>query len=215
MLNVFLIFFTLMAFGVIHSLLASHPAKQFAQRLLGRNVATATYRLVFNVLAFATILPALSLVFRLPDRELYRLPAPWDAIALGLQMLAALGLVYSLYQMDVWFFLGVRQLGEPPQMGVHYSIDSTSTPQLVTNGLHRFVRHPLYTTSLMALYLTSPMSLNWLAFAVSCHVYFFAGSIFEERKLVREFGDAYRAYQQHVPRLLPRPWRLFKTWQAS
>lgn len=210
MLNVLLIFITLMAFGVVHSLLASHEAKRIAQRLLGRNVATATYRLIYNVLAFATILPALYLVFRLPDQELYRFPAPWDAIALGLQVLAALGLAYSVYQMDAWFFLGVRQLGEPPQLGVHYSIDSTSTPQLVTNGLHRFVRHPLYTTSLILLYLASPMSLNWLAFAVSCTVYFFAGSIFEERKLVREFGASYRQYQQRVPRLLPRPWQWLK-----
>ncbi len=205
MLNVLLIFITLMAFGVVHSLLASHEAKQIAQRLLGRNVATATYRLIYNVLAVATVLPALYLVFRLPDRELYRFPAPGDAIALGLQVLAALGLLYSVYQMDVWFFLGLRQLGEPPQLGIRHSIDSTSTPRLVTNGLHRFVRHPLYTTSLIVLYLASPMSLNWLAFAISCNVYFFVGSIFEERKLVREFGDAYRAYQRRVPRLLPRP----------
>ncbi len=215
MLNTLLIFITLIAFGVVHSLLASHPAKQFAQRLIGVNVATATYRLMFNVLAFATILPALYLVFRLPNRELYRLPTPWDSIALGLQVLAALGLLYSVYQMDVWFFLGVRQLGEPPQLGVRYSIDSTSTSHLVTNGLHRFVRHPLYTTSLIVLYLASPMSLNWLAFTIGCHVYFFAGSIFEERKLVREFGAAYRVYQQRVPRLVPRPWRLFRTRQAS
>jgi protein-S-isoprenylcysteine O-methyltransferase Ste14 len=207
--NALLIFITLMAFGVIHTLLASHPAKLIAQRLLGVNVATATYRLVYNVLAFATLLPALYLVFRLPDQDLYRFPAPWDSIALGLQMLAVFGLVYSVYQMDVWFFLGLRQLGEPPQLGMRYSIDSTSTPQLVTNGLHRLVRHPLYTTSLIVLYLASPMSLNWLAFAVSCNVYFFVGSIFEERKLVREFGDAYRLYQQRVPRLLPRPWRWF------
>jgi methanethiol S-methyltransferase len=207
MFNALLIFITLMAFGVVHTLLASHEAKQIAQRLLGRNVATATYRLVFNVLAFATILPAMYLVFRLPDQELYHFPAPWDSIALGLQVLAALGLLYAVYQMDVWFFLGLRQLGEPPQLGMSYSIDSTSTPQIVTNGLHRFVRHPLYTTSLIMLYLASPMSLNWLAFAVSCTVYFFVGSIFEERKLVREFGDAYRLYQQRVPRLLPRPWR--------
>ena len=215
MLNALLIFIALMAFGIVHSLLASHEAKLFAQRLLGRNVATATYRLVYNVLAFATILPALYLVFRLPDQELYRFPAPWDSIALGLQVLATLGLLYSVYQMDAWFFLGVRQLGEPPQLGMRYSIDSTSTPQLVTNGLHRFVRHPLYTTSLIVLYLASPMSLNWLAFAVSCNVYFFVGSIFEERKLVREFGAAFRLYQQRVPRLFPRPWRLFKTEQAS
>ena len=214
MLNFFLIFVTLMAFGVIHSLLASHQAKQFAQRLIGVNVATATYRLVFNVLAVATILPALYLVFRLPDRELYRFPAPWDSVALGLQVLASLGLLYSVYQMDAWFFFGVRQLGEPPQLGVRYSIDSTSTPQLVTNGLHRLVRHPLYTTSLIVLYLASPMSLNWLAFAISCNVYFFVGSIFEERKLVREFGNAYRAYQHRVPRLLPRPWRLLRAGPA-
>ncbi len=210
MLNAVLIFLALMAFGAVHSLLASHEAKVFAQRLLGLNVAGATYRLLFNVLAFATLLPALYLVFRLPDRELYRFPLPWDSIALGLQVLAGAGLLYSVYQMDAWFFLGLRQLGEPPQLGVRYSIDSTSTPQLVTDGLHRFVRHPLYSTSLLVLYLASPMSLNWLAFAVSCNVYFFIGSIFEERKLLSEFGDAYRAYQRRVPRLLPRPWRLFK-----
>ena len=211
MLNAIFIFLTLIAFGAVHSLLASHGAKVFAQRLLGPNVASATYRLLFNVLAFATLLPELYLVFRLPDRELYRFPAPWDSIALGLQVLAGAGLLYSVYQMDAWFFLGLRQLGEPPQLGVRYSIDSTSTPQLVTDGLHRFVRHPLYTTSLMVLYLASPMSLNWLAFAISCNVYFFAGSIFEERKLVGEFGASYRAYQQRVPRLLPHPWRWFKS----
>jgi protein-S-isoprenylcysteine O-methyltransferase Ste14 len=209
MLNFLLIFLTLMAFGVIHTMLASHEAKQIAQRLLGRNVATATYRLIFNLLALVTILPALYLVFRLPDQELYRFPAPWDSIALGMQVLAALGLLYSMYQMDAWFFLGLRQLGEPS------SIDSTSTPQLVTDGLHHFVRHPLYTTSLIVLYLASPMTLNWLSFAISCNVYFFVGSIFEERKLVREFGDAYRQYQHRVPRLVPWPWRWIKIDQAS
>jgi len=204
--NALLIFITLLAFGLIHSLLASHSAKAAVQRLLGRNIASATYRLLYNVAAFITILPALYLVFHLPDRELYRLPEPVNSVAWGVKIVAALGLVYAVYQMDVWFFLGLRQLGESPQMS-HYSIDSTSTAQLVTTGLYRIVRHPLYTMSLIVLYLTSPMSVNWLAFAVSCNLYFYLGSIFEEHKLVREFGDAYRAYQQQVPRLLPRPWR--------
>jgi methanethiol S-methyltransferase len=199
--NAITIFITLMAFGLIHSLLASHTAKAMAQRLLGRNIATATFRLLFNVAALITIVPALYLVFYLPDRELYRFPEPLNSIAWGVKIVAVLGLMYAVYQMDAWFFLGLRQLGEPS------SIDSTSTAQLVTSGLYRVVRHPLYTFSLIVLYLTSPMSVNWLAFALSCNLYFYLGSIFEERKLVREFGEAYRAYQQQVPRLLPRPWR--------
>jgi protein-S-isoprenylcysteine O-methyltransferase Ste14 len=87
-------------------------------------------------------------------------------------------------------------------------LNSTSTARLVTAGLHRYVRHPLYTTSLIVLYLVSPMTVNRLAFVIGVHLYFFVGSIFEERKLVCEFGEAYRQYQRKVPRLLPRPWLL-------
>jgi protein-S-isoprenylcysteine O-methyltransferase Ste14 len=36
-------------------------------------------------------------------------------------------------------------------------------------------------------------------------VYLYVGTFFEERRLVREFGDDYRAYQRQVPRLIP--WR--------
>ena len=203
MRNGLLIFIALIAFGALHSILASHTAKALAQRLVGAAFATMTYRLFFNFIAALTVLPSLYLVWTLPDREVYRLPEPVNYVALLIQALAVLGLIYALYQLDFFFFLGIRQVIEPP----HTSIDATSTAQLVTSGLHRYVRHPLYTTSLIILYLTSPMTINWLAFAVSCNVYFFLGSIFEERKLVREFGAAYRDYQQRVPRLLPRPWR--------
>ena len=191
----------LIIFAVSHTALASHGAKAIAARLLGARVAEATYRLIYNALALVAVAPALYLALTLPDMELYRFPAPLDSIALILQGVAALGLAYSVYQMDWTFFVGLRQIIGPPE---HTTFDSTSTAQLVTTGLHRFVRHPLYTTSLIVLYLVSPMTLNRLALVVGIHVYFFVGSLFEERKLVREFGDAYRDYQRRVPRLLPR-----------
>jgi protein-S-isoprenylcysteine O-methyltransferase Ste14 len=203
MLNAVLIFVTLMAFGAIHSAFASHTAKALAQRIVGADFAAWVYRLFFNFSAVLTVLPVMYLVWTLPDHVLYRFPEPLNYLAVALQALTVLGMLYALYQMDFLFFAGLRQLIDP----LHTSIESTSTAQLVTHGLHRYVRHPLYTTSLIILYLASPMSVNWLAFAVSCNVYFCLGSIFEERKLLREFGDAYRAYQQRVPRLLPRPWR--------
>lgn len=191
----------LIIFAVSHTALASHGAKAIAARLLGARVAEATYRLIYNALALVAVAPALYLAWTLPDVELYRFPAPLDSIALIVQGVAALGLAYSVYQMDWTFFVGLRQIIGPP---ANTTLDSTSTAQLVTNGLHRFVRHPLYTTSLIVLYLVSPMTLNRLALVVGIHVYFWIGSMFEERKLVREFGDAYRDYQRRVPRLLPR-----------
>jgi protein-S-isoprenylcysteine O-methyltransferase Ste14 len=201
MREVLQIWATLIIFAVIHTALASHGAKALAVRVLGARDASATYRLIYNVIAVAALGPALYLVWTRPDVELYRFPAPFDLIALVIQGLAALGMAYSVYQLDWTFFVGVSQLIGPPK---NTTIDSTSTAQLVTTGLHRFVRHPLYTTSLILLYLVSPMTLNRLALVVGMHVYFFIGSIFEERKLVREFGDAYRDYQRRVPRLLPR-----------
>ncbi len=191
----------LIIFAVIHTALASHGAKAIAARLLGARLAEATYRLIFNLFAFVTLIPALYLAWTLPDTELYRFQAPFDTIALVIQGLALVGLAYSVYQMDWTFFVGLRQLSGPP---ANTTLDSTSTAQLVTTGLHRYVRHPLYTTSLISLYLVSPMTFNRLALVVGVHAYFWIGSIFEERKLVREFGDAYRDYQRRVPRLLPR-----------
>lgn len=198
-----LIWAALLIFAVVHSALASHRAKTAAQRLLGAHTAQAVYRLIFNAIALVSIAPALFLVVTLPDRELYRLPPPLDVFALIVQFGALLALGYSLWQMDWAFFLGLRQLSGPPP---DTSLDSTSAARLVTTGLHRYVRHPLYTASLVLLALVSPMTLNRLALLTGVALYFYVGSIFEERKLVREFGDAYRAYQRRVPRLWPRLW---------
>ncbi len=203
MVEVLQIWAALIVFAVIHTALASHGAKAIASRLLGAHTAEATYRLIFNAAAVVSVAPALYLIVTLPDLELYRLPAPLDSIALLIQGLALIGLAYALYQMDWTFFVGLRQLiGQDTQT----TLDSTSTAHLVTTGPHRFVRHPLYTLSLVLVYLVSPMTLNRLALAVGVHVYFWLGSIFEERKLVHEFGDAYCDYQRRVPRLLPRLW---------
>ncbi|MBI5565720.1 MAG: isoprenylcysteine carboxylmethyltransferase family protein [Chloroflexi bacterium] len=201
MSGVLQIWAALIIFAASHTVLASHGAKAIAARVVGARLAEVTYRLFFNVIALGAFAPALYLAWALPDTELYRFPAPVDTLALVIQALALAGLAYSVYQMDWAFFVGLRQLIGP---SANTTLDSTSTAQLVTTGLHRYVRHPLYTTTLIMLYLVSPMTLNRLALVAGIHVYFWVGSIFEERKLVREFGGAYRDYQRRVPRLFPR-----------
>jgi protein-S-isoprenylcysteine O-methyltransferase Ste14 len=51
------------------------------------------------------------------------------------------------------------------------------------------------------------MTTSTLALFFGLTLYIYIGSIFEERRLIAEFGEAYREYQRSVPRLIPRPGR--------
>lgn len=83
--------------------------------------------------------------------------------------------------------------------------------QLVVSGLYRYVRNPMITGVLFmilaeGLVLLSYPHLRWgLLFFVINAIYIPA---FEEPVLRRRFGEDYREYCRHVPRLIPRlsPW---------
>jgi protein-S-isoprenylcysteine O-methyltransferase Ste14 len=89
-------------------------------------------------------------------------------------------------------FVGLRQLFEDEKPG-----------KLVTRGFYRMVRHPLYTFGLLALWLSSSVSLNAFIVYLGLTIYILVGTYFEERKLLREFGQAYADYQSVTPMLIP------------
>jgi protein-S-isoprenylcysteine O-methyltransferase Ste14 len=60
----------------------------------------------------------------------------------------------------------------------------------------------------VAFWATPTMSVGHLVFALGMTAHLFIGMHFEERDLLRTFGDGYRAYQQRVPALFPMfKWR--------
>jgi protein-S-isoprenylcysteine O-methyltransferase Ste14 len=68
----------------------------------------------------------------------------------------------------------------------------------------------LYSSVILIMALWQQMTVNLAAFFAVSTADFYLGSIPEEDKLIDEFGDAYRRYQQVVPRLVPRPGRLYQ-----
>ncbi len=183
-------------YGLLHSLLASQTAKDQARRLLGP-AADRWYRLIYNLVATVTLLPVLAVPALAPGPVLYQVPWPWRGLTLAGQGLALLLLLLALRQTGMASFLGLRQLADP----------DPSPPCLVVHGLYRRVRHPLYSAAMLFLWLTPTMTASLLAFNLAATAYFYVGSLFEERKLLSEFGPAYAEYQRKVPRFLPRPWR--------
>lgn len=182
------------AYAALHSLLATLGAKARARQLLGP-FADRIYRLGYNVIGAVTLLPVVAIPALQPGPVLYRIPGPFLWIFLAGQAAAAVLIAIGILHTGAWHFVGLRQLVEPAQ---------GAESRLVTTGLYRYVRHPLYTAGLLFLWLTPIMTTTLLALYLSLSVYLYVGSLFEERRLLVEFGDAYADYQRRVPRLVPR-----------
>lgn len=84
----------------------------------------------------------------------------------------------------------------------------TTAGSLQTNGLYRFVRHPIYTGVLLAIVGLTIRSGSWfhVGVAVAGYVFFDRKAAWEERQLAEHYPD-YPAYASTTPKFVPRPLR--------
>jgi protein-S-isoprenylcysteine O-methyltransferase Ste14 len=191
-MNIFWLILAVLLWGFIHSLLASSSVKALTQRVFGA-AERRYYRLAYNILACISFLPVLVITAFTPDHDLYTIPFPWVIPMLAGQLLAVVALMIGFRQTDAWEFLGLRQLSRKEKQPM----------KLTASGLYRYVRHPLYTAGIIFIWLIPIMTVNVLAINLGLTVYVLVGAYFEERKLRREFGAQYAAYQAVTPMLIP------------
>jgi len=192
-MSIFIILLALALWGMVHSVTASHSFKDRVRAAFGERWMRF-YRLGYNVFSVITFAPILVLAWTLPNQPLYDVPAPWRYAMLGGQALSLLLLFAAFLQTDALSFIGLGQL---------FGAGEQAQGQLVTRGLYRVVRHPLYTFSMSLLWLSPSVSQNSLALYLGITLYFIVGAHFEERKLLRDFGEAYAEYRRRTPMLIP------------
>ncbi|MEX6504762.1 protein-S-isoprenylcysteine O-methyltransferase [Jiella sp. M17.18] len=120
-------------------------------------------------------------------------PASWLQIAAGVVvMIVAL----------VLFRLTHKALGRMWSV----SLDIREQHELVTSGIYRRLRHPMY-SAFWAMALAQALLLpNWIAGPaglVGFGILFFSRIGPEERMMEETFGDAYRAYRTRTARIIP------------
>lgn len=191
-MNSFIILLSLAAWGLVHSVLASHFAKDMIRGTVGKQ-GMRLYRLGYNIFSVLSFAPVLYFSWSLPDEVVYAVPSPWNILMFGGQLLAAACLLAAFLQTDSLSFIGLKQL----------FVEGEDSGPLVTRGLYRLVRHPLYTFSLLFVWLTPVMSQNSLVLYLGVTLYVLIGAYFEERKLLRDFGGAYEEYKRRTPMLIP------------
>jgi methanethiol S-methyltransferase len=77
------------------------------------------------------------------------------------------------------------------------------TDRLQIAGLYGVVRHPLTSLLIVCLWSHATMTAGRLLFNVLFTIYAIAGTVFEEKSLLRKFGPEYEAYRAQVPAFVP------------
>ena len=185
------------AYCTLHSAMISETATGFLKRRLDDSFRF--YRLFFNSIAMLTLIPVLWYSHSLRQAAIFRWEGVWLVpqyllLGCGILLVVAGGRHYSLGQ-----FVGISQLRGASSGGLATGggIDSS--------GVLGVVRHPWYTAVVLLLW-ARDLDMAVLVGNGVLTVYIFVGTLLEERKLVHEFGDAYRSYQERVSMFVPLKW---------
>lgn len=144
------------------------------------------------VISTSLLLPALYLFTPLLSFADYRLPefAPWCGVVL-------MGLA-------IWLFWRSHA-----DLGLNWSVtlELREGHQLVTRGVFRSIRHPMYASTWLFCLAQGLLLENWLAgwsLLVAFAALYFVRTPREEQMMWEAFGDEYREYMRQTGRLLPR-----------
>lgn len=203
--DVLIIFLLFASYSLLHSILASNRVKESFKKKFGSLIAF--YRLGFNLFSISS----LYLIYELspkPHLIMYDLSNPFDLLVLIPQIAALFGLFWSFNYICVKEFLGLSQIKR--YFNKSYSSELDEELTLTIGGPYRYSRHPIYFFSIIFLMFRPTMDLFYLTFFLLIVAYFYIGSLYEEKKLVRNFGDVYIRYQNSVSRIFPKiPFRAY------
>ncbi|HAB52319.1 MAG: hypothetical protein A2315_06210 [Ignavibacteria bacterium RIFOXYB2_FULL_35_12] len=186
-------------FCISHSILASNKVKKLFKNRFGNLIAL--YRIGYNiisVISFAIIYISLPRI----DITLYNLSNPYDLIILFFRLLSLIGFIWSARYFSLGEFIGWSQI-KRFRAGNYDSNDLDESSTLRIEGPYEYSRHPVYFFSIMFLVMRPVMTLTYFIIVVIFVVYFYIGSVFEEKRLIEKYGEAYTRYQKFVPRIIP------------
>jgi methanethiol S-methyltransferase len=185
----------LSVFAIQHSVMARQWFKRLWTRMVPQPVERSTYVLVAS---FALLL--LFWQWRPMTATIWDVRNPTGAILLQGLFWIGWGLVLvSTFLVDHFGLFGVKQV-------YTYLKQQPSEPQpFKTPAVYKTVRHPLYLGFIIAFWSTPRMTLGHLFFAIMTTAYIIVAIQFEERDLIRSYGDQYRDYRRRVSMLIPMP----------
>jgi len=181
-----------------HSLMIAPLVTDYLKDKLGAHFRF--YRLFFNTFALAAFCPLALYSFQLKEMPIFVWDGALAVVQYGLLSLSVFLFLAGARHYSLSSFLGLAQIRE------RESNRTLSTrPSFATSGILGVIRHPWYAGGLLLIW-ARDLGLMALIINFVLSLYLVIGAFLEERKLVKEFGDDYRQYQNRVSMLFPWKW---------
>ncbi len=199
-------------FGLLHSIGAQEPFKNALARWTSPFFVEHFWRILYCALSYAALYWGVAALHwaRNTDNDVWLVVYPdWLWQIVTVVHLGSIALLYAAFlQSDYPEFLGLTQakrgilklLGRPVRQA---DLQLFGTHPLVVGGVYAWVRHPMLAAGLLFL-LTSGPSLNNLIYTAMYAAYMLIGGYYEEKRLVRIFGQDYLRYRRRVGAFFPR-----------
>jgi protein-S-isoprenylcysteine O-methyltransferase Ste14 len=130
----------------------------------------------------------------------------WFADPFGARQLASWCLLGLSLLFVVWGFALLRRLGGfSPAVEASSSFDREGTGRLVTTGIYRHIRHPMYSSLLFLTWgaVLKSITVGSVLLGVATSLALTATAKSEEAENVARFGHAYREYMSRTRRFVP------------
>ncbi len=188
------------AYCAIHSTLISISVTTWFKAVLAGKYRF--YRLFFNTFSLITLIPLVlySHSARFNSEPLFAWGGPWKILKYALVALAAVLVIAGARHYSILQFLGIQQIRKEPTRGA-----MTGSGEFDDTGVLGLVRHPWYVAVFILIW-TDELNAAVITVNVVLSAYLVVGTLLEERKLLIEFGEAYKRYQERVSMFIPLKW---------
>ena len=186
----------------LHSFLISIRFTNIITRLLKNYYAF--YRLFYILISLVLLIWVIDYSSQIDNKIIISYGSPLSIIRYVLMYGSLLIFFWAFFfNYDSLSFFGIRQI-------LNFKKLKTINPseEIKNNGLLAVTRHPMYLALIIYLW-SQTFRLADIVVNIVLTIYVIIGTVLEEKKLVLEFGDAYRKYQREVPMLVPFTKRKF------